>query len=93
MRDPVSDHLLTSQNSALVIIDHQPSQIQTVTSIDQHLVTDNVVSVGRLAKTFNLPVVARRSAPTAEDRRRPSPSSKTVLDGDAEISTPCPTSS
>ena len=57
MRDPVTDHLLTSQNSALVVIDYQPSQVQTVTSIDRQLLTDNIVSVARLAKTFNLPVV------------------------------------
>jgi hypothetical protein len=26
VRDPVADHLLTPQNSALVVIDYQPSQ-------------------------------------------------------------------
>jgi nicotinamidase-related amidase len=57
MRDPVTDHLLTPQNSALVVIDYQPSQVQTVTSIDRQVLTDNIVSVARLAKTFNLPVV------------------------------------
>ena len=57
MRDPVTDHLLTPRNSALVVIDYQPSQVQTVTSIDQKLLADNIVSVALLAKTFNLPVV------------------------------------
>lgn len=57
MRDPLTDHLLTPRNSALVVIDYQPSQVQTVTSIDRQLLTDNIVSVARLAKTFNLPVV------------------------------------
>jgi nicotinamidase-related amidase len=56
-RDPVSDHLLTSQNSALVVIDYQPSQVGTVSSIDHKQLADNIVSVARLAKTFNLPVV------------------------------------
>ena len=57
VRDPVTDHLLTPANSALVVIDYQPSQFQTVTSIDRQLLTDNIVSVARLAKTFSLPVV------------------------------------
>jgi hypothetical protein len=26
-RDPVTDHLLTPQNAALVVIDYQPSQV------------------------------------------------------------------
>ena len=57
MRDPVTDHLLTPDNSALVVIDYQPSQVRTVTSMDQQLLIDNIVSVARLATTFNLPVV------------------------------------
>jgi hypothetical protein len=34
-RDPVADHLLTPQNAALIVIDHQPSQIAAVQSLDQ----------------------------------------------------------
>jgi nicotinamidase-related amidase len=57
MRDPVTDSLLTPQNSALLVIDYQPSQIQAVTSIDHDLLTRNIVSVARLAKTYGLPIV------------------------------------
>jgi nicotinamidase-related amidase len=57
IRDPVTDHLLTPQNAALVVIDYQPSQIQSVRSIDHELLVDNIVSVARLAETFRLPVV------------------------------------
>ena len=57
VRDPVTDPLLTPQNSALVVIDYQPSQVQTVASIDHDLLTRNIVSVARLAKTYGLPVV------------------------------------
>jgi nicotinamidase-related amidase len=57
IRDPVTDHLLTPQNAALVVIDYQPSQIQAVRSIDHDLLVDNIVSVARLAETFRLPVV------------------------------------
>ena len=57
IRDPVTDQLLTPQNAALVVIDYQPSQIQSVRSIDHDLLVDNIVSVARLAETFRLPVV------------------------------------
>ena len=57
IRDRVKDHLLTPQNAALVVIDYQPSQIQSVRSIDHDLLIDNIVSVARLAETFHLSVV------------------------------------
>ena len=57
MRDPVTDHLLTPRNSALVVIDYQPSQLQVMTSMDREVLVDNMVSVGRLARTYDLPVV------------------------------------
>jgi nicotinamidase-related amidase len=56
-RDPVLDPLLTPENAALLVIDYQPSQVQAVTSIDHDLLTRNIVSVARLAKAFDLPVV------------------------------------
>src|ERR1700738_4796888 len=56
-RDPLRDHLLTPENAALVVIDYQPSQVQAVASMDRDLLVDNIVSVARLARTFDLPVV------------------------------------
>jgi nicotinamidase-related amidase len=56
-RDPITDHLLTPQNAALVVIDYQPSQVQTVASMDRGLLVNNIVSVARMARTFELPVV------------------------------------
>jgi nicotinamidase-related amidase len=57
-RDPGTDDLLTPRNSAaLIVIDYQPSQLQLMTSMDQELLVDNIVSVARLARTFDLPVV------------------------------------
>jgi nicotinamidase-related amidase len=57
IRDPLSDPLLTPQNSALVVIDYQPSQVEAVKSVDQELLVRNIVSVARTATTFGLPVV------------------------------------
>jgi nicotinamidase-related amidase len=57
MRNPSTDPLLTPENAALLVIDYQPSQIQAITSIDHDLLTRNIVSVARLAKTYELPIV------------------------------------
>lgn len=57
IRDPLTDRLLTPENSALVVIDYQPSQVQAVKSMDQELLVRNIVSVARTATTFGLPVV------------------------------------
>src|SRR5690349_9907879 len=55
-RDQATDHLLTPKNAALVVIDYQPNQVQTVASMDHELLVDNIVSVGRLARTFDVPI-------------------------------------
>jgi len=57
VRDPVADHLLTPRNSALVVIDYQPLQLQVMKSMDREVLVDNIVSVARLARTYDLPVV------------------------------------
>jgi nicotinamidase-related amidase len=83
-RDPVTDHLLTPQNAALVVIDYQPSQVQTVTSMDRERMIDNIVSVARLAKTFDLPVVL--STVNVADGQPPTiPELKAALPDSVEI--------
>ena len=57
VRDPRTDQLLTPANSALVVIDYQPLQLQVMTSMDRDVLVDNIVSVARLARTYDLPVV------------------------------------
>jgi nicotinamidase-related amidase len=57
VRDPLGDHLLTPQNSALLVIDHQPSQFAGVQSIDRELLLENVVSTVKTARAFDLPIV------------------------------------
>ena len=57
VRDPVGDHLLTPQNSALIVIDYQPSQFGGVNSSDRDLLLENIVSTARVAKAFDLPIV------------------------------------
>jgi nicotinamidase-related amidase len=57
VRDPLSDHLITPQNSALLLIDYQPSQLAGVHSMDRDLLVKNAVSTVQTVKTFEIPVV------------------------------------
>ncbi len=57
IRDPLSDHLLTPQNSALVVIDYQPSQIEQVRSMDHDLLLENIISIAKVARLFGIPIV------------------------------------
>jgi nicotinamidase-related amidase len=57
VRDPIGDHLLTPQNSALLVVDYQPSQFAGVQSIDRDLLLENIVSTVKIAKLFGVPIV------------------------------------
>ena len=57
VRDQLSDHLLTPQNAALVLIDYQPSQLAGIRSMDRDLLLKNAVSTVRTVKTFGVPVI------------------------------------
>ncbi len=57
IRDQFGDHLLTPKNSALALIDYQPSQLAGVRSMDRDLLLKNAVSTVKVAKLFGLPIV------------------------------------
>jgi nicotinamidase-related amidase len=57
MRDPVTDHLLTPQNCALIVIDYQPTQIRTVRSADSRAIVRSIVLTAKIAEAYKLPVV------------------------------------
>jgi nicotinamidase-related amidase len=83
-RNPVTDHLLTPQNAALVVIDYQASQVQTTRSIERDLLVANIVSVARLAKAFDLPVVLS-TVNVANGQPPTIPELKAVLSDSTEI--------
>lgn len=56
-RDPAADPLLTPENAALVIIDYQPPQVNTVRSMDASLLMTNVIALAKTAKLFNIPMI------------------------------------
>ena len=85
IRDPLIDHLLTPQNSALVVIDYQPFQFEVVTSMDRELLVRNIVSVARTARTFGLPIVLSTVGVAANGRQPTIPALKEVLADSSEI--------
>jgi nicotinamidase-related amidase len=52
-----SPRLLTPQNSAIILIDHQPQMAFAVQSMDRTLLTNNVTGLAKTAKIFNVPTV------------------------------------
>jgi nicotinamidase-related amidase len=85
MRDPLTDPLLTPANSALVVIDYQPRQIETVRSIDSDLLVRNIVTVARLAKTYGLPIVLSTVNVAANGLPPTIPELREVLSDNVEI--------
>ncbi|MDR2007410.1 MAG: hydrolase [Alphaproteobacteria bacterium] len=56
-KDPKTDNLLTPENAALIIIDYQPLQINSINSMSRAALVKNITTVAKLAKAFKLPVV------------------------------------
>lgn len=56
-RDPLTDRLITPENSALLIIDYQPVQVNSINSMSRLELIRNIVMVARLAKNYKMPVV------------------------------------
>lgn len=57
IRDPKNDRLLTPQNSAFVVIDYQPVQVNSIASMDRQLLVDNIVGTAKAAVAYDLPIV------------------------------------
>ncbi|MDR1756215.1 MAG: hydrolase [Culturomica sp.] len=57
IRDPKNDHLLTPENSALVIIDYQPVQVNSINSMPRAELIENIVTVAKVAVGYKLPII------------------------------------
>jgi nicotinamidase-related amidase len=57
IRDPNTDSLLTPQNAVLALIDYQPEQYAGVGSVGRDELLAHVTMLGRVATSFQLPVV------------------------------------
>lgn len=57
VRDPATDRLLTPENAALVVIDYQPTQINSINSMNRAELVRNILLVARIARNYRLPVI------------------------------------
>lgn len=57
IRNPQTDQLLTSENSALIIIDYQPVQVSSIRSMPRDELVFNIVSTAKAALNFQLPII------------------------------------
>src|SRR5713226_10235308 len=49
--------LLTPQNSALILIDHQPFQFANLHSHEPTMIVNNVIALAKTAKVFGVPTI------------------------------------
>jgi nicotinamidase-related amidase len=57
IRDKQADHLLTAENAALIIIDYQPPQVNSIGSMDRQLLVNNIRGTAEAAKLYGMPIV------------------------------------
>jgi len=57
IRDPIKDHLLTPQNSAFIVIDYQPVQVNSIASMERQRLVSNIVRAAKAAVVYGLPIV------------------------------------
>lgn len=81
IRDPKSDHLLTPQNSAFIIIDYQPIQVSSIRSIDQRELVFNITSTCKAAMNYGLPIVHSTVNVQSGRNKPPIPEIREVLAG------------
>ena len=57
IRNSLTDHLLTPENSALIIIDYQPIQVSSIRSMARDELVFNITSIAKAAVNYSLPIV------------------------------------
>jgi nicotinamidase-related amidase len=57
IRDPLTDHLLTPQNAAFIIIDYQPVQVNSIASMERQRLVSNIIRASKAAVLYGLPIV------------------------------------
>ncbi|MGH8248647.1 MAG: hydrolase, partial [Gammaproteobacteria bacterium] len=80
IRDPKKDHLLTPQNSAFIVIDYQPVQVNSIASMDRQLLINNIVGTAKAAVAYGLPIVHSTVNVKTGLNRPPIPQLRKVLD-------------
>jgi nicotinamidase-related amidase len=57
IRNPLTDHLLTPANAALLVIDYQPVQVSSIRSMPQEELVFNITGVAKAAVNYGIPVI------------------------------------
>lgn len=57
IRNQQQDHLLTPDNSALIVIDYQPIQVNSIGSMNRNDLVRNICALSEMAKGFKIPIV------------------------------------
>ncbi|WP_067177533.1 hydrolase [Microtetraspora niveoalba] len=81
IRDPETDDLLTPRNAAVVIIDYQPVQVNSIASMDRQLLVDNIVGVAKIARAYEVPIVHSTVNVQTGLNKPPIPQLRQALDG------------
>lgn len=57
IRNPKTDHLITPENSVLIIIDYQPVQVSSIRSMPQDELVFNIVGIAKAAMNYGVPII------------------------------------
>lgn len=57
IRNTHTDHLLSPENSALIIIDYQPIQVSSIRSMPRDELVFNITSIAKAAVNFGVPII------------------------------------
>ncbi len=57
IRNPQTDHLITPENSALLIIDYQPIQVSSIRSMPREELVFNITGLAKAAVNYGVPVI------------------------------------
>lgn len=71
IRNPRTDHLITPENCALLIIDYQPVQVSSIRSMRHDELVFNIVGVAKAALNYGVPII--HSAVNVESGRNKPP--------------------
>ncbi|MFI6288374.1 hydrolase [Streptomyces sp. NPDC051018] len=85
VRDPHTDHLLTPDNCAVVLIDYQEGQYATVGSASREEIDLGAVTLAKLARAYEIPTVLSTVAVGMGVNRTTVPEIADELPGVAEI--------
>lgn len=80
-RDPKTDHLLTTKNSAVVLIDYQPGLIEGTHSISRDNLINNAIATAKFAKMYGMPTVVTTIMVKAGYQEDTVPEIRNVLEG------------